>query len=71
MDIGGANTKAALLEFKDKKIIQSFSYIEYFPFWEKTITEIPDMLRRVVKNLVQKNKYTLKNVNYFREGFLD
>ncbi|MFX0154120.1 MAG: hydantoinase/oxoprolinase family protein [Candidatus Hodarchaeota archaeon] len=65
MDIGGANTKAALLEFKDKKIIQSFSYIEYFPFWEKTITEIPDMLRRVVKNLVQKNKYTLKNVNYF------
>jgi len=30
LDIGGANTKAALLRFKEKKIFESFSYLEYF-----------------------------------------
>ncbi|HEC37158.1 hypothetical protein LCGC14_0585900 [marine sediment metagenome] len=64
LDIGGANTKAALLHFKEKKRIESFSYIEYFPFWANTITEIPLMLRRVVKNLIEKNIFILKNVDY-------
>ena len=64
MDIGGANTKAALLDFKDKKIINTYSYIEYFPFWEKTITEIQTLLRRVVENLVEKNNITLEDINY-------
>ena len=64
MDIGGANTKAALLDFKDKKIVNTYSYIEYFPFWEKTITEIPTLLRRVVENLVEKNNIKLEDINF-------
>jgi len=63
-DIGGANTKAALLCFKEKKIIESFSYIEYFPFWENTITEIPELLRRVIQKLVKNNNFILKDIDY-------
>lgn len=65
LDIGGANTKAACVYFKDEKIIDSFSYIEYFPFWQKTITEIPEILGRVIKNLVEKNNFKLENIDYF------
>ncbi|MFW9901734.1 MAG: hydantoinase/oxoprolinase family protein [Candidatus Thorarchaeota archaeon] len=65
LDIGGANTKAALLNFKDEKIRESFSFIEYFPFWEKTIKEIPEMLKRVVKHLLDNNDYKLEDVEYF------
>ncbi|MFX0039292.1 MAG: hydantoinase/oxoprolinase family protein [Promethearchaeota archaeon] len=65
LDVGGANTKAALLNFKDNEIIESFSYIEYFPFWEKSIQEIPEMLIRVLKNLVEKNNYKTNSINYY------
>ncbi|MFW9971873.1 MAG: hydantoinase/oxoprolinase family protein [Candidatus Odinarchaeota archaeon] len=63
LDIGGANTKAALLYFKDKIIIESDSYIEYFPFWEKTVREIPEMLNRIIENLLKKNKYNIAMIN--------
>ncbi|MFW9826193.1 MAG: hydantoinase/oxoprolinase family protein [Candidatus Thorarchaeota archaeon] len=65
MDIGGANTKAALLCFKNKKIVKSFSYIEYFPFWENTVPKITEMLSRVVKNIIENNNFTLDQVKYF------
>jgi len=52
------------LHFEEKKITESFSYLEYFPFWENTITEIPELLRMVIKNLVEKNNFTLKNIDY-------
>jgi len=52
------------LHFKEKKITESFSYLEYFPFWENTITEIPELLRRVIKKLVEKNNFTLKDIDY-------
>lgn len=64
LDIGGANSKAALILFKDKEIQNSFSYIEYFPFWKKTITEIPEMLNRIISNLIVKNGYALKQIDY-------
>ncbi len=64
MDIGGANTKAALLKFKDIELVESCSYIEYFPFWEKTLNDIPNMFLRIVKNLVTKNDLRLEEVNY-------
>ena len=54
LDIGGANTKAALIEFKGVTILESYSYIEYFPFWEKTLEDIPDMLNDIILNVVQK-----------------
>ncbi|MFW9895031.1 MAG: hydantoinase/oxoprolinase family protein [Candidatus Thorarchaeota archaeon] len=63
LDIGGANTKAALLHFHEKSISKSFSYIKYFPFWEKTIKEIPKLLQRIVEEIVEKNGYILKNID--------
>ena len=60
LDVGGANTKAALVKFKNSEIFESFSFIEYFPFWEKTLNDIPNMLRRIIENLIIKNKVSLK-----------
>ncbi|MFX0137881.1 MAG: hydantoinase/oxoprolinase family protein [Candidatus Hodarchaeota archaeon] len=65
LDIGGANTKAALIHFEAKQLLDSFSYIEFFPFWQKTIKEIPDMLGRVIKNLVVRNNFKLENIDFF------
>jgi probable H4MPT-linked C1 transfer pathway protein len=53
-----------LLLCNKREIVQSFSYIEYFPFWEKTITEIPELLRRIVSKLVENNGFKLKSVDY-------
>jgi probable H4MPT-linked C1 transfer pathway protein len=64
LDIGGANTKAALVKFQNEHIIDSFSYIEYFPFWEKTLNDIPKMLKRIVGNIVKKNDYKLNEIDY-------
>ncbi|MFX1446085.1 MAG: hydantoinase/oxoprolinase family protein [Promethearchaeota archaeon] len=64
LDIGGANTKAALLKIQNEHIIDSFPYIEYFPFWKKTINDIPKMLKRIVANVVKQNKYKLNEIDY-------
>jgi len=64
LDIGGANTKAALIEFSNSKIIHSFSYIEYFPFWEKNLSQIPEMFKKIIEKLIVKNKFTIDNVNF-------
>lgn len=53
LDIGGANTKAALIISDQHKIIKSISSIEYFPFWEKNLNEIPKMLKRITKKVTQ------------------
>ncbi|MFW9820746.1 MAG: hydantoinase/oxoprolinase family protein [Candidatus Thorarchaeota archaeon] len=63
LDIGGANTKAALLNYKDDTIEESYSYIEYFPFWEKSINDIPEMLLRVINNLFDSTKYNLEMID--------
>ncbi len=44
--------------------MESFSYIEYFPFWERTLTEIHELFQRIIKNLVKKYGFTLKKVDY-------
>ncbi|MFO8020125.1 MAG: hydantoinase/oxoprolinase family protein [Promethearchaeia archaeon] len=62
LDIGGANTKAAFLQYKNGLIIEGSSYIEYFPFWVKTLNDIPQMLERVTKKLSDISKIKdLKN----------
>lgn len=58
LDIGGANTKAALLRYKNNLLDQSWSYIEYFPFWEKTLNEIPQMFSRIIKSLSNRSNIT-------------
>ncbi len=64
LDIGGANTKAALVQFRSSEILESFSLIEYFPFWEKTLNDIPNMFKRIVENLIIQNNLKLKNINF-------
>jgi len=63
-DIGGANTKTALLEIENNSINKCFSNIEYFPFWEKTLHDIPAMFRRVVEKLLIHNNLILEDVNF-------
>jgi len=63
-DIGGANTKASLLQIENDNIDKSFSYIEYFPFWEKTLQDIPAMLVRVIEKLITQNNLILKDVTF-------
>jgi len=63
-DIGGANTKATLLEIENDNIHRSFSYIEYFPFWEKTLHDIPAMFVRVVEKLIIQNNLVLRDVTF-------
>ena len=50
--------------FKDEEILKSFSYIEYFPFWVKTIADNPEMLSRIISNLIIKNGNNLELVDY-------
>jgi hypothetical protein len=64
LDIGGANTKAALVKFRSLEILELFSIIEYFPFWEKTLNDIPNMIRRIVENLIIQKDLKLNNINY-------
>ncbi len=64
LDIGGANTKAALLQIENDNINKSFSYIEYFPFWEKTLNDIPAMFKRVVEKLIMRENLPLGDVHF-------
>jgi len=64
LDIGGANTKAALLQFKNSDIISTSSYIEYFPFWQRTIYDIPKMLLRIIKELINNQCLSLDKIDY-------
>ena len=65
LDIGGANTKAAIVKFRKSEILESFSVIEYFPFWEKTLNDIPTMIKRIVENLIIPNNLKLEDINFF------
>ena len=62
LDIGGANTKAALIKFDNENISESYSHIEYFPFWEKTLHDIPKMIERIVSILLEKKNIQLKEI---------
>jgi len=64
LDIGGANTKAAVLSFKNKEIIDAISYIEYFPFWEKTKSQIDELFQRIISDFLSNKKVSLKGVDY-------
>ncbi|MBD3338399.1 MAG: hypothetical protein GF353_04790 [Candidatus Lokiarchaeota archaeon] len=65
LDIGGANTKGAIIHFKSNQIKKSFSYIEYFPFWQKTTDDIEEMFIRVIEKLLKsiKNDFSLEEIN--------
>jgi hypothetical protein len=64
LDIGGANTKAALLKFSNRQITASYPYIEYFPFWEKTKEHITTLFQRIISNLINANGFKIEDINY-------
>ncbi|MFX0017259.1 MAG: hydantoinase/oxoprolinase family protein [Promethearchaeota archaeon] len=64
LDIGGANTKAALIQCNNLKIQKSFSYVEYFPFWEQSLDQIPNLFKRISEKLLNKNQIRLKDLDY-------
>jgi hypothetical protein len=64
LDIGGANTKAALIQFEAATIIQQVSHIEYFPFWEKTYKDIIGMFNRAVEILINRLDVSLESIDY-------
>ncbi|MHA1670108.1 MAG: hydantoinase/oxoprolinase family protein [Promethearchaeota archaeon] len=65
LDIGGANTKAALLEADISNIIKTSSSIAYFPFWEKTLNDIPVMFSHITDALLTQYNLQLDEVKYF------
>ncbi len=64
LDIGGANTKAALILFDDKNIENTFSYIEYFPFWEKSITNLDNLFKNIIERFIIKSGFNLDDLSY-------
>ena len=64
LDIGGANTKAALIIFDDNYLKEAFSYIEYFPFWEQSLNEISNMLERIISNVIIQNNFRLSDLDH-------
>lgn len=63
LDIGGANTKAALVEFDNKTLNKILTAIRYYPFWEKTIKELPNMLRNLSTQLLEKSNIDINDIN--------
>ena len=64
LDIGGANTKAALIEIREEKIIKATSMIEYFPFWEKTNQDIITMFNTLIERLMSDYQISQGQVNF-------
>lgn len=63
-DIGGANTKAALIECKKGKIICLSSKIEYFPFWEKTNNDIISLFNNIVNSLTANSNVSRQEIEH-------
>ena len=63
LDIGGANTKAIYVKFQDDKIIESYPYIEYFPFWEKTLDDLPQLFIKIISQIIEGNNYSLEDID--------
>jgi len=52
LDIGGANTKAAFIETQDATMQELRTAIEYFPIWKKGKEQLPEVLERLKKGLI-------------------
>ena len=50
-DIGGANTKAALIEFSGDRIVHIKSILRYFPIWVEGKERLPEVLRELKEEL--------------------
>jgi probable H4MPT-linked C1 transfer pathway protein len=52
LDIGGANTKATFLKIKYGTVKEHRTSIEYFPIWKSGKEQLPRVLKRIKKELV-------------------
>jgi len=52
LDIGGANTKAAFIETQDATMQELRTAIEYFPIWKSGKDQLPKILEKQKKGLV-------------------
>jgi probable H4MPT-linked C1 transfer pathway protein len=52
LDIGGANTKAAFMKTQDATMQELRTAIEYFPIWKKGKDQLPKLLKKMKKRLV-------------------
>jgi len=52
LDIGGANTKAAFLKSQDGTVKEFRTSMEYFPIWKKGKEQLPRVLEKLKKRLV-------------------
>jgi probable H4MPT-linked C1 transfer pathway protein len=55
-DIGGANTKASLVEFSGDKIVKIRSILRYFPIWLEGKERLPEVLRELKDELLKGEK---------------
>jgi hypothetical protein len=55
-DIGGANTKASLVEFSGDKIVKIRSILRYFPIWIDGKERLPEVLKELKEELLKKEK---------------
>jgi hypothetical protein len=55
-DIGGANTKASLIEFSGNRIVNMRSILRYFPIWLEGKERLPDVLRELKEELTAGKK---------------
>jgi probable H4MPT-linked C1 transfer pathway protein len=52
LDIGGANTKATFLKTQDDTVKELRTSMEYFPIWKKGKEQLPRVLEKLKKRLV-------------------
>ncbi len=52
LDIGGANTKATFLKTQDATMQELRTAIEYFPIWKKGKEQLPKVLKKLKKGVV-------------------
>ena len=52
LDIGGANTKATFIKTKDDTVKELRTSMEYFPIWKKGKEQLPKVLEKLRKRLV-------------------
>jgi probable H4MPT-linked C1 transfer pathway protein len=52
LDIGGANTKAAFIKSQDGTVKELRTSMEYFPIWKKGKEQLPKVLEKLKKRLV-------------------
>jgi probable H4MPT-linked C1 transfer pathway protein len=53
LDIGGANTKAAFMKTQDATMQELRTAIEYFPIWKKGKEQLPTVLEKLKKGLIE------------------